>query len=227
MDLPLPGDYIDIHTHGSGRTDGIFAVENLMAHESRMPEDIPGRACTYGIHPWYLKSNTMDHLIERVYDAASRPGLIAIGETGFDKLRGPSADIQMKTFEKQVRISEEIEKPVVIHCVRSWDELLNVHKRLKPVMPWLIHGFRGRPELAKQLISKGMFLSFWFDFVVRPEASALLKSMPKERIFLETDGAEVDIRSIYEKVSRDMDITVDDMKKVVSDNFKIFFNFSY
>ena len=68
-------------------------------------------------------------------------------------------------------------------------------------MPWLIHGFRGNIELAQQLISKGMYLSFWFDFVIRPESSELLRSLPKDRIFLETDGADVDIRDIYKKVA--------------------------
>ena len=68
-------------------------------------------------------------------------------------------------------------------------------------MPWLIHGFRGNVELAKQLLSKGMYLSFWFDFIIRPESSKLVRSLPKERIFLETDGADVDIRTIYEKVA--------------------------
>ena len=59
MNYPQPGDYIDIHTHGSGVIPGIFAIENLMAHEDRTPGDIPGMPCTYGIHPWYLDNETI------------------------------------------------------------------------------------------------------------------------------------------------------------------------
>ena len=91
-------------------------------------------------------------------------------------------------------------------------------------MPWLVHGFRGKPDLAQQLVSKGMYLSFWFDFVMRPEAIPLLKSVPKERIFLETDGADIDIRDIYNKVSADLDISVDDLKTIFFSNFNQFFN---
>jgi TatD DNase family protein len=91
-------------------------------------------------------------------------------------------------------------------------------------MPWLIHGFRGNAELAKQLLSKGMYLSFWFDFVMRPESSRLLGSLPKERIFLETDGADVDIRTIYGKVAIDLDMSVDELKKGLLGNFMEFFN---
>ena len=90
-------------------------------------------------------------------------------------------------------------------------------------MPWMIHGFRGNKELAKQLLSKGMHLSFWFDYVLRPESTELLKSLPPDRIFLETDGADIDIRIIYEKVARDLDMPVDKLKSIVLSNFNDFF----
>jgi TatD DNase family protein len=224
MNYPLPGDFIDIHTHGSGTFSGIFAIENLMAHEERTPEDIHDRTCTFGIHPWHLDNDIIDILIDSVRILASSPNLIAIGEAGFDKLRGPDIYIQTKAFEAQVIIAEEIRKPVFIHCVRAWDELLQAHKRLKPRMPWLIHGFRGNVELAIQLLAKGMYLSFWFDFVIRPESSKLLRSMPKERIFLETDGADVDIRTIYDKVAGDLDISVIELKTIIHKNYNEFFS---
>jgi TatD DNase family protein len=223
MNHPLPGDYIDIHTHGSGIISGIYAIENLMAHEERTPADNPSRPSTYGIHPWHLNSETIERLIEKVQYVAGSPSLIAIGEAGFDKLRGPEIGIQARAFAAQVLISEQIGKPLFIHCVRAWDDLLPAHKRLRPKMPWLIHGFRGNTELAKQLLSKGMYLSFWFDFIVRPESSKLVRSLPRERIFLETDGADVDIRTIYNKVAIDLDMSVDDLKKVFLGNYTEFF----
>jgi TatD DNase family protein len=224
MNYPLPGDFIDIHTHSSGTFTGIYAIENLMAHEERTPEDLPDRNCTFGIHPWHLGKDIIDRLINRVRVVASSPNLIAIGEAGFDKLRGPDIDMQKRAFEAQVMISEEISKPVFIHCVRAWNELLPAHKRLKPKMSWLIHGFRGNVELAIQLLAKGMYLSFWFDFVKRPESSKLLRSLPKERIFLESDGADVDIRTIYDKVAGDLDMSVDELKTVILKNYNEFFN---
>jgi TatD DNase family protein len=226
MKYPLPGDYIDIHTHGSFVNTAVFAVENLMAHEFRTPGDIPEQPCTYGIHPWHLTSETIDVLINNVNSVASSPNLVAIGEAGFDKLRGPDIKTQAEAFEAQVIISEEIRMPLFIHCVRAWDELLPAHKRLRPKMPWMIHGFRGNVVLAKQLLSKGMYLSFWFDFVMRPESAKLLRSLPKDRIFLETDGADTDIRLIYDKVAGDLDISVDEMKEIFLRNFIEFFKIS-
>jgi TatD DNase family protein len=224
MNLPRQGDYIDIHSHGAKPAPGIFIVENLMAHEKEVPENIPGVAFTAGIHPWYLNENNHDQLIRFILTVADRPCLIAIGEAGFDKLKGPSAELQKKTFEEQIIIANDKKKPVIIHCVRAWDELLSTHKKLKPSTLWLIHGFRGKKELALRLISRGMFLSFWFDFVVRAESTDLLRSLPTDRIFLETDGADVDIRDIYNKVATDLDISVDDLKLIISDNFNSFFH---
>ena len=223
MNLPQPGDYIDIHVHDGKPAAGIFMLECLMAHEEKTAENIPGVAYTYGIHPWFLNENNHKQQISSVEDAICLPEIVAVGEAGFDKIKGPDRDLQYRTFVEQVLIAEKFKKPVVIHCVRAWDELLSVKKNLRPKMPWLIHGFRGNKELAAQLLSKGMYLSFWFDFVLKPESAALLRSLSPGRIFLETDGAEVDIRDIYKKVSNDLDLSVEDLKSIMLSNFNDFF----
>lgn len=224
MNLPGNEDYIDIHTHDEAASGpGIFSVMSLMAHEPDRPENISSVAWTFGIHPWFLTESTHKHQIAAVLETAGNPLVIAIGEAGFDKLKGASPDLQQIAFEEQVAIAEEHNKPVVIHCVRAWEELFRAHKRLKPSLPWLVHGFRGNKDLAAQLISKNMFLSFWFNFIIRSEAAKLIKSLPAERIFLETDGSGVDIKDIYTKVSADLDITVDKLKKVIYKNYYDFF----
>ena len=219
MYLPQPGDYIDIHVHGGLPASGIFILESLMAHEGKLPVDVSGIAYTYGIHPWFLNEENHKQLINSVENTVIQPEIIAIGEAGFDRLRGPSPELQSRAFEEQIIISEKISKPVVIHCVRAWDELLAVYKKIKPKMPWLIHGFRGNVELASQLLSKGFYLSFWIDFILRPESKELLKQLPADRIFLETDGADVDIKSIYNKVATDLDLSVDELKSIILKNF--------
>ena len=224
MNLPQPGEYIDIHTHNSKPAEGIFAVENIMAHENMKPKKISARAFTAGIHPWHLNENNREQLLEYVRNITGNPDLIAFGEAGFDKLRGPSIELQKSTFTEQVKIAGENQKPLVIHCVRSWDELLAAHKNLKPLTPWLVHGFRGKKELALQLIKRGMYLSFWFDFVMRPESADLLRFLPKERLFLETDGADVDIKEIYRKVSDDLEINIDILKERIRNNFNLLFD---
>jgi TatD DNase family protein len=224
MYLPSETDYIDIHTHGSGQVSGVFYVETLMAHEEREPVETAGKAFIYGIHPWFVTHDNRDVLLKNVQKNAVNQSVIAVGESGFDKIRGPELELQREIFEKQVMIAEANSKPVIIHCVRAWDELLMAHKKLRPVSPWLVHGFRGNPELAMQLITRGMYLSFWFDFITRPESSALVRTLPSGRIFLETDGAGINIADIYNKVSADLSIEVDDLKKIIYSNFLEFFH---
>jgi len=224
MKVPEPGDFIDIHTHEAKPVKGIFALDVCMVHEERAPVDIPGIVCSAGIHPWFLTEANKTVLLDRLNEFLTYPSIVAVGEAGFDKIKGPSLEIQRIVFEKQVELSESKEMPLVIHCVRAWDELLMEHKKLKPHMPWLVHGFRGSKDLAVQLINKGMYISFWFDFIVRPESSDLVRNLPYDRIFLETDGADADIRDIYNKVSVDLSLEIEALKKQIRANYFTFFN---
>jgi TatD DNase family protein len=224
MQHPRKDDFIDIHVHDGVTGPGIFLLESLMAHENKVPEDVPGVSFTYGIHPWFLNDSNYNEQIAAVEKTISNPDIIAVGEAGFDRLRGPSTELQQRAFMEQAAIAETNRKPVVIHCVRAWDELLPMYKKLRPKMPWLIHGFRGNIELADQLLSKGMYLSFWFGFIIRPESSILLRSLPEDRIFFETDGAEIAISSIYRKVADDLGKDVDELKSEIFNNYNNFFN---
>jgi TatD DNase family protein len=219
MNYPQPGDYINIHTHGDSPAEGTFLVENLMAHEKEDFSPEAGVAYTIGLHPWFFEANNYEEFILRVKESASRTSIVAIGEAGFDKLRGASSDLQQKVFEEQAAIAEEYKKPLIIHCVKGWDELLAAHKKLRPTTPWLIHGFHGKKEVARQLLSRGMYISVWYSYALIPESAELIRCIPRDRIFLETDGADVDIRDIYNKVSTDMGISVDELKTIILTNY--------
>lgn len=224
MNFPGPDDFIDIHNHGGKPQKGRFCVENLMAHETGVPDSEDGLAYTYGIHPWHLTKESFKEQIEKVRINSGHANVIAIGEAGFDRLRGPDTEFQKQAFEEQILIAGERSKPIFIHCVRAWDELLASQKRMKPSKPWLVHGFRGKKELAMQLISKGMYISFWFEFIMRSESSDLVRNLPADRIFLETDGSGTDIRKIYEKVAVDLKIDTGKLKEQIFSNFKILFS---
>ncbi|HLN54843.1 MAG TPA: TatD family hydrolase [Bacteroidales bacterium] len=223
MSIPQKGDFIDIHVHGGKLTRGIFILETLMAHEGRTPVETEGAAFTFGIHPWFLDLGNYKAHLDLVGQITSDPSIIAIGEAGFDKLRGPSHELQSEVFEKQVTISENLKKPLIIHCVRAWDEVLAARKKLKPEMNWMIHGYRGKIRQARQLLDKGFWLSIWFEYALRPESAELFSAIPADRFFLETDGADVDIRDIYYKVSANMGIDVEELKNTMLANYRKFF----
>ena len=219
MNFPGESDFIDIHNHGAIPRPGCFSVENLMANEERLPDSTPGLSYSYGIHPWHLEAGSFEKQINCVRQNSFHENVIAIGEAGFDRIKGPDRAFQERAFTEQVIISGQSGKPLFIHCVRAWEELLGVHAKTRPLMPWIIHGFRGKPELAKQLISRGMYISFWFDYILRPESALLVRSIPSGRIFLETDGSGIDIIEIYRKVSSYLNIDIEMLKKQIYNNF--------
>jgi TatD DNase family protein len=223
MKGPEKYDFINIHDHGAESFDGVFTIDNIMVHENRYPEDIHSIAYSCGAHPWNIEEDTIDKMIIKVKEYASLPNVIAIGEAGFDSIRGPDKMLQEKAFTAQVKISEEEGKPLFVHCVRAWDELLLSHKKMKPKMKWIIHGFRGKPELAEQLLGKGFYLSPWVEWAIRPESTTTIKSIPLNRLFLETDGFDIGIESVYMVVAEHLQIDLDKLKKQLWENFHALF----
>ena len=219
MNLPEKGDYIDIHDHYQVPATGKFTVRNLMAHEEDEPDMTFRTTYSIGIHPWHLSAHDFAGQLEKIKRFSQHPNIIALGEGGFDRLKGPDARLQQEAFSEQILISEKVHKPIFIHCVRAWDAVFEASRTHKPKMPWIIHGFRGKKELAAQLISRNMYISFWFDFIIRPEATNLVRSLPADRIFLETDGSGYDISSIYKKVAADLEESVDELKEQILSNF--------
>lgn len=166
--------YTDIHTHGPA-APGV--IRNLDVFE----EPQPGYNYSAGIHPWESDGEKALEWFDRM---AVHPQVVAIGEAGLDKLRGAAPDIQTRLFVHQARRAEEVAKPLIIHCVRAYGELLGLRRLLKPSQPWIIHGFRGKAALARQLLDAGFCLSFGTQY--NPEAYAIT---PPERLYHETDTA--------------------------------------
>lgn len=142
----------DFHTHVP-RTPR--AIINTRPGEKRAP----GFLYSAGIHPWNSAICTESDFKALLVDA-NRREVVAIGECGIDHLRGPEIEIQQDVFVRQAEIAEKAGKPLLIHCVRAYDKILELHKRLRPQRSqWIIHGFRGKPELARQLTCAGIYLS--------------------------------------------------------------------
>lgn len=120
---------------------------------------MPGFLYSVGIHPWDSGRCAESDFKALLIDANS-PEVVAIGECGIDRLRGPEIEIQQSVFRRQAEIAEKVGKPLLIHCVRAYDKILELHRELRPQRSqWIIHGFRGKPELARQLTRAGIYLS--------------------------------------------------------------------
>lgn len=141
-----------------------------------------GHLFSAGLHPWDV-TESFENQLSVLENILANPRVLAVGECGFDALKGPSHELQERAFVRQVELSERFGKPMILHIVRDFDTIIRLRKQLKPTQPWLIHGFRGGPTQMDQLYSQGILVSFGPKH--NPES---LKTVPSNRLFLETDG---------------------------------------
>jgi len=156
-----------------------------------------------GFHPWYADSFSME-LMEELTVWTSDKRFIAIGECGLDKNSKTPFEIQVSVFERQITLSEKAQKPMIIHCVGCFNELLALKKKMNPKQMWIIHGFRGKPQLAGQALNAGCALSFGEHF-----NSESVRLTPTDRLFIETDESTMLVSEIYQSISKIKDCTVE------------------
>lgn len=168
----------DIHTHLLPQDPGTA----LVCVGSRPLPAPQGHWFSVGLHPWDVTGDDENEL-ESIGEMAQNPQVLAIGECGFDTLKGPAHDLQEQAFIRQVEISERVRKPMILHVVRDFDSVIRLRKQLKPTQSWLIHGFRGGPQQADQLHTHGIQVSLGLK--ANPQT---LQKIPSDRLFLETDG---------------------------------------
>lgn len=169
----------DFHTHNLDAPAG-KAIINLPREALLSPADFAwrdGALYSAGIHPWWSDdADACRKMLAELPHISALPQVVAIGECGFDRLHG-DISLQETLFAWQIRLSEQLRKPVTIHCVRAFDMLLAARKALSPTQTWTVHGFRGRPALAQQLLDAGLDLSYGSHY----NADSLSLTPPERR----------------------------------------------
>ena len=177
---------LDIHTHVLPEEPGAALV---CIGCGPLPREEGHWFCA-GLHPWDVTEG-FDNQLDVLEKLLANPRVPAVGECGFDALKGPSHELQEQAFVRQVQLSEQFRKPMILHVVRDFDSVIRLRKQLKPTQPWLIHGFRGGPEQMNQLYAQGILVSFGLKH--NPES---LRQVPSDRLFLETDGHDTIVQTI-------------------------------
>ena len=195
----------DCHTHSAESENGIIALE---PREARF---LPGKVYSIGIHPWNTVGTTAEDL-RALYELVLHPQVVAIGETGLDRLRGGELNLQTELFRHHVVLSESIKKPLIIHDVRCIPELIRLRKIMKATQPWIFHGYRGNAEMAKLLCNAGIMVSFGERFT-----PGVPQSVPSDMILVETDISSLPIEEIAKQVSPDdSDLPGRNLRRVLS-----------
>lgn len=181
----------DIHHHGNEPRAN--SVNSIMAG---YPLPAGDYLFSIGIHPWHTDNGDLNRLFEQLTEIMTDPRVVAVGETGLDRLRGGDITIQSEIFNRHLGLAIETGKPLIIHTVRATDILLPQLKKAASRIPVVIHGFRGKPAEALQLINAGAFISLGERF--NPATAAII---PDERLLAETDESTLTIQSIISKIA--------------------------
>lgn len=190
---------IDFHTH---RLD---ATSSLISVDPRRFDPQPGLCYSVGFHPWHGVELLTDDDYALLEHCARHPQVLAIGETGMDRLRGPELGVQQQAFVRHLRLAQALDKPVVAHCVRTAQDLLAArHQAGLDDVTLVIHGMRGNEHVARTLLDAGCYLSYGIRYNL-----AALQAMPVDRLLIETDDGPVSIDDVATAVSQSIGITTD------------------
>lgn len=216
-------NYINFHCHKPNECHRGLAVYSMNLNDI-CNDEIPENS-TIGIHPWQCEHPDVNGWIKQMDFWAQSPNVLGIGEIGLDRLKGGNLDLQTRILLTQVDIAQKVDKPIILHCVRAWSELMKALSNPEfSTIKKAIHGFRGKSDIANQLIKQDYYLSFGAILVdPTPELAETLTTVPLNRLFFETDTSEMPIGEVYAAASDILDIRVEDLAQQVERNFAAFF----
>ena len=212
--------FINIHGHRQASSIEEWVMMNLMAKDFP-PDDIENGYYSVGFHPYNIGRVDEDETLNRVKKAVKHPRVLAVGEIGLDKSIEPAMEDQLRIFEKQVDIAESAGLPLVLHVVRAFNEMIEFMHAQQPVVPMIIHGYNGSPQMAEALVKAGFMISFG-EAITGDHSKIVeaLQKVPAEMLFLETDEGDMDIREIYQFASEVKGISVDHLRLQIFENAK-------
>jgi TatD DNase family protein len=210
--------FINIHTHRINPCDNLIQIFNLDL-EQPCPEQ---GYYSYGIHPWTLDNADfqMEEALALLEERVQSSNVLALGEAGLDKMHKESFEQQIVLFERQIELSEALQKPIILHNVKSHNEILALRKKHKAKQPWILHGFNGTEQDIRQLTGQGLYLSVG-ESLLHSERKIYnsFKHIDLDKLFLETDMAEVGIETIYKAAAKILDIDIAVLKRRLFANF--------
>lgn len=213
--------FVNIHSHKPNDSNSLEII-NLVAGRDSLANLRPDRLYSIGIHPWHTEN--LEKLKEILLQYASYSNIIAIGECGFDSKSSLPFSEQESLFVNHVKLSEKLEKPLIIHSVKMVNELIRLKRDLKPQMPWIIHGFNANAQTANECVKHGLFMSVG-HLLCNGEASItkVINQIPLTCLFFETDESDYAIEKIYQQYSLLTGKPMNDVTDSIYANFARYF----
>jgi TatD DNase family protein len=208
--------FYNLHTHRFTNNSEITELVN------QYPWEFVAGISQYsiGIHPWYIVENRLESDLQFMEQKLQLPECWALGECGLDKRIDIPMALQTEVFEKQIALAEKYQKPLVLHLVAAYQELIAIHKKRPIKVPVILHGFSKNEQTAKSLMDCGFYLSFGKYLLRNPELATVFQSVPNDRFFLETDTLEETLMEVYDKASLIKALSLTELKNQVALNWR-------
>jgi TatD DNase family protein len=212
--------YIDLHTHRVKELETI-QIQNIFAQD--LIQGNPQSLFSTGLHPWHIEKVNPMNCFQMIEQVAELNNMLAVGECGLDRSIATDFELQKMCFKDQIRIAEQCSKPLIIHCVRAYSDLICLKKEAKSEVPWILHAYQGNNQTTRNLIEHGFYFSVGEPILKMSAKHDILRMIPLERLFLETDDREISIRTTYSLASEVLNISENQLTQVISSNFRILF----
>lgn len=206
--------FVNIHAHTKSRLQQNYELVNV---ELFMP--INESNSTIGIHPWRINKINVNESLQWVEKTLMLSNVVALGEIGLDRVIDINIESQKTIFISQHKFAEQVNKPIIIHCVKAYSDFLELHKKLKPKVKWILHGFKSNINIASEFIKKGCYLSFGEALLFSEKVQVVFSELPLSNIFLETDDSDLKIEQVYEKAANLHHICIDELKQQIHSNY--------
>ncbi len=214
--------YIDIHTHQHYPMgdNAVISIQNIALNHHEILSEQP---CSVGLHPWYVHDDSLS-LLQHMQSILHQSNVMAVGECGLDKHVEVPFALQQYVFEQQIALAARFQKPLLIHCVRAFQEVVQTLDRTAFKQGVIFHGYRKNWTLAQQLLASGYYLSIGAH-CLNGSQDQVLKNIPLTQLFLETDtSAAATVEAIYQYVATVRSIPLDALKEAIYRNYKTLFN---
>lgn len=205
--------YLNFHAHQQKPDEDEIVIQSQFLQENITPHGSDNILSTAGLHPWHANQLNLDQIEKKLEKLISRKKIIAIGETGLDKLKGVDWDTQLQVFKKHIELSEKHQLPLIIHSVKAHNEILKLKKDTGAKSHWVIHNFTGSKQMAMDFIDHEFYLSICHH--INNENSRInrfFQQLPKNKIFLETDDFDISIKELYQIAAEKWMISIDELK---------------
>lgn len=199
--------FFDFHHHDAGKNLGIY---NLKFNE--VP---PENYFSAGIHPDAV-ADDFEEKLNWLREISAHKNCVAIGECGLDGLIDVDEKLQEKAFLAQIEFANSLQKPLIIHCVKRFSQLLRFRKVSK--IPMIVHGFNKRKSIGDDLLKNGFCLSFGKSVLYNVNLQDFLRDFPTDKLFLETDSSDFEIKELYQKVAGLKNISLEDLSQKIREN---------